>query len=70
MPGAMGALVAAAAMAQQQQAAASQQQVQQQAATTPASLATSIGATSTANTTALGIPGIGAMASKFTGQLL
>ena len=64
MPGTMGALVAAAAMAQQQQA--SQQHTQQQAVTTQASLASTMGATSTASTTALGMQGIGGMTGTYT----
>ena len=61
IPGAMGALVAAAAMASHQQAG--QQQTQPQAVTTQANLASSMGGiTSTANSTALGMQGIGGMA--------
>lgn len=55
MPGAMGALVAAAAMASHQQ------QAQPQVATSQANLASSMGVTSTANSTALGMQGIGGM---------
>lgn len=61
IPGAMGAIVAAAAMASHQQAG--QQQTQPQAVTTQANLASSMGGiTSTANSTALGMQGIGGMA--------